>query len=141
MIIHKWIACNVVVYMLLYMLLVFISVASSEDLTSGLPVATTSNRKRQSTQPTASSGWLTEITWNYNGIFQYFILFFFREMDNMMSLFGFDFAKTLQNKKKKLENFTNASLTSSDKKIKETSQIQQAERYYTCTNEHRTSMN
>ena len=46
-----------------------------------------------------------------------------------MSLFGLDFAKTLQNKRKRLESFTNASLTSSDKKVKEMCQSQQAERF------------
>ena len=47
----------------------------------------------------------------------------------MMPFLGFDFAKTLQSKKKRLETFANASLTSSDKKVREMCQTQQTERY------------
>ena len=49
----------------------------------------------------------------------------------MASFLGFDFAKTLQGKRKRLETFTNASLASSDKKVKEMCQAQQTERYHT----------
>ena len=51
----------------------------------------------------------------------------------MMPFLGFDFAKTLQSKKKRLETFANASLTSSDKKVREMCQTQQTERYSVIT--------
>ena len=65
---------------------------------------------------------------NSNQLYYYYNYFYYSDMENMMSLFGLDFAKTLQNKRKRLESFTNASLTSSDKKVKEMCQSQQAER-------------
>ena len=50
------------------------------------------------------------------------------EMEKLLSGFGTDFSKSLQTKRKRLETFTHESLISSDKKVKEMCQSQQAER-------------
>ena len=49
-------------------------------------------------------------------------------MEKLLSGFGTDFSKSLQTKRKRLETFTHESLISSDKKVKEMCQSQQAER-------------
>ena len=50
------------------------------------------------------------------------------EMEKMLASFGADFSKSIQNKRKKLDTFTQASLQSSNKKMKEMTHKQQQER-------------
>lgn len=49
-------------------------------------------------------------------------------MEKMLASFGADFSKSIQNKRKKLDTFTQASLQSSNKKMKEMTHKQQQER-------------
>ena len=50
------------------------------------------------------------------------------EMEAMITMFGADFAKNVQNKRKRLDTFTQASLQTSNKKVKEICATQQLER-------------
>ena len=46
----------------------------------------------------------------------------------MITMFGADFSKNVQNKRKRLDTFTQASLQTSNKKVKEICTAQQLER-------------